>query len=192
MTVYVFEHYLTADDPAEAAELAGRLNLPADRLRLSGTPRWHWLVEPGDREWAITLGAREVDVDVFRQLVLRRRMDEAVVAANSGGPMPPGVIACGPPPRAPARWNPTLRRHRWVRDDVVHQRHCGWCGIVTLNNPGERGRWFKLWRWPGSTSATGWDGTTVAGDKVPVCPGPDGAPPPAPPVDPEPEQGTLC
>ncbi len=194
MSVYLFEHYMTADEPAEAAAMAARLALPADRLRMADTPRWHWLLEHGDREWAVTYGALEVGVDVFRQLVLRRRMDEAVAAANSGGPMPPGVIACGPPPRRPPKWNPDLCRHRWVRDPVEHQRHCDWCGIVTLNNPGKHGRWFKLWRWPRPASVPAgtpeWDGTTVSGDKVPACPGPDATPPPPPP--PVPEQGTLC
>lgn len=196
MTVYVHEQYLTADDPAEAAAMAARLSLPADRLRMADTPRWHWLLEPGDREWAITYGAQEVDVDVFRQLVLFRRMAEVVEAVNSGGPIPAGVIVCGPPARKPPTWNPQLRRHRWVKDPVVHQRHCDWCGIVTENRPVPKSAaWYKAWRWPGSTAPDGWDGSTRdpgADGKVPTCPGPGGAPAPKPPPPPKPEQGTLC
>lgn len=176
MAVYLYEQFMTADTEAEAAALATRLGLPGDRLRLAGTPRWHWLLTPADYAWALTEGAREVGVDVFRRLVLQRRVDEAVAAAAAGGPLPAGVIACGPPPRRVARWNPTLRRHRWVRDRE-HVRHCGWCGLVTENRPVPKsGAWYRVWRWPGSAAPPGeWDGSTRdpdAGGKVPACPGP--------------------
>ncbi len=175
MAVYLYDQYLTADTEAEAADLAGRLGLPGDRLRLAGTPRWHWLLTPADYAWALTEGAQEVGVDAFRRLVLLRRMDAAVAAAQAGEALPAGVIACGPPRRV-ARWNPTLRRHSWtwLRE---HWRECAWCGITTENRPVEHsGAWYRVWRWPDSTRPAGeWDGSTRdpgAGGKVPVCPGP--------------------
>lgn len=188
MSVYVHEQYMTADAPAEAAAMAERLSLPVDRLRMADTPRWHWLVEPVEREWAITHGALEVGLYVFKMLVIARRVN--------AGERPAGVIVCGPPPRKPPKWNPQLRRHRWVKDPIVHQRHCEWCGIVTENRPVPKsGAWYRAWRWPGSTAPDGWDGSTRdpgTDGKVPACPGPGGAPAPKPPPPPKPEQGTLC
>lgn len=164
--------WLTADDPDEAADVAvGRLNLdPATRYRFGGTPRWAWLLTPGDAEWAETFGAQPVDVVVFRMLVTARQV-------QAGEPVTaPRVMVCGPPsPPPPAarggrsvpKYNPVLRRHAWQRVKV-HEQECVRCGLFTVNTEGLYGRWFKTWTLPGGVPG---EGSTRDGSVLPPCPG---------------------
>jgi hypothetical protein len=160
-------HFMTADDPTEAHNFAARLRLPSGRLQLAGTPRWHWRLTTEDMEWAVTAGGKRVDLAVFRLLVAARQIQD--------GNVPAGVLVCGPPTRTP-KYNPTLRRHSWVKDKE-HWRHCRWCAVVTENVPIEHsGKWYFRWRWR-VTAPGSWDGSTRDGKKLPTCPG---QPPTAP------------
>jgi len=161
--IYLYGQYMTADDEAEAAGFAARLGLPADRFRMAGTPRWHWVLSPSDQEWAESMGAKPVELVVFQMLV-------AVRSDQAGLPPPAGVIACGARTRQ-VSYNPRLRRHSWGRPRE-HVRQCGWCRVTVVNAPGDRGRWFKTWTWEEPRLPGQEDGSNRYGGKVPPCPGP--------------------
>lgn len=173
MAVHVYDRYLKADTPAEAAAFAARLGLPADRLRMADSPRWHWLLEGPDHERAVAAGAKPVGVEVFQQLV-------AAAPAADGHPSRDrlGAGTGAPTSRRPARWNPRLRRHSWERHVVAgwvlpHWWFCAWCGIGVENKPVQgSSAWYKEWWWPLPLGEGQVDGTTATGAKVPRCPGP--------------------
>ncbi len=175
MTVYLLEHegkwFSTADTTTEAAELAKRLLLPATARKMTGTPRWHWVIPAEDWQWALKMPGmtvRLVDLATFRALVAAR-----TPAAGTQPPVPATAPAAQPVRRDPAarRYNPQLQRHFWSKGEP-HWRHCNWCGMSVQNRAAQSGSWYQEWTWPAPLREGQHNGNTLGKRKLPSCPGP--------------------
>jgi hypothetical protein len=152
--------HLLADTDTELVAFGRRLGLRPGWLQHAGQPTCHFDVTDGMREKAIRAGAQPISIRDSGEIVRRRRAALRTAAQETGTPAP------APPARRVA-YNPTLRRHSWLKVRE-HVSRCRWCEIETVNQPDESSRsWFKTWTYP-----SGGHGTTYGGVKLPTCSGP--------------------